>query len=229
METKRDVIQYLNENIKNLIPLKIQKIKSKCDTTFYELESNCSIEFYFESLLGGRRGKNSFCLKVSMSLYNPFLAKLISVGRKQEYDASLLSQLVFHMDWDKIPEERCYDRYFFWDGEDKRITANRLIEDIESYYIQFIVPNLSDYSLLVENLKNPLYMECLKGYGDFIKAVIVAILTHKEDEIESYIVPHVKNNLIGRRFLEFQDSENYRADIIDPLKEYIELNGVSLR
>lgn len=229
MDTKRDVIKYLNERIKDLIPLKIQKVKSKGDITFYELENNCGIEFYFQSLLGGSKGKNSFCLKVSMSLYNPFLARLISVGRKQEYDDSLLSQLVFHIDWDKIPEEKYYDRYFFWDGEDKKNTADRLIGDIKKYYIQFIVPNLSNYNLLIENFKNPIYMECLKGYGDFIKAIVVAILTHQEDKIESYIVPFVKNNLKERKFLEFQDSENYQEDIINPLKKYIESNDITLK
>ena len=228
METKKDVIKYLNEKIKDLIPLKIQKIKSKGDITFYELENNCGIEFYFESLLGGKRGKNSFCLKVSMSLYNPFLARLISVGRKQKYDDSLLSQLVFHIDWDKIPEEKYYDRYFFWAGEDKKNIADRLIGDIEKYYIQFIVPNLSNYNLLIENFKNPIYMECLKGYGDFIKAIVVAILTHQEDKIENYIIPFVKNNLKERKFMEFQDSENYQEDIIKPLKKYIEFNDITL-
>lgn len=229
METKKDVIKYLNEKIRDLIPLKIQKIKSKGDITFYELENNCSIEFYFESLLGGRRGKNSFCLKVSMSLYNPFLARLISVGRKQVYDDSLLSQLVSHIDWDKIPEEKYYDRYFFWDGEDKKNTADRLIGDIEKYYIQFILPNLSNYNLLIENFKDPTYVKCLGGYGDFIKAVIVAILTHQEDKIESYIVPFVKNNLSGRKFMEFRDAKDYQEEIINPLIEYIKSNNITLK
>lgn len=71
-------------------------------------------------------------------------------------------------------------------------------------------------------------MECLKGYGDFIKAIVVAILKHQEDKIESYIVPFVKNNLKERKFLEFQDSENYQEDIINPLKKDIESNDITL-
>ena len=72
-------------------------------------------------------------------------------------------------------------------------------------------------------------MKCLGGYGDFIKSVIVAILTHQEDKIESYIVPFVKNNLSGRKFMEFRDAKDYQEEIINPLIEYIKSNNITLK
>ena len=72
-------------------------------------------------------------------------------------------------------------------------------------------------------------MKCLGGYGDFIKAVIVAILTHQEDKIESYIVPFVKNNLSGRKFMEFRDAKDYQEEIVNPLIEYIKSNNITLK
>lgn len=77
MKTKKEVIQYLMEEVEKLIPLKIISKKKKFGTVIFTVHNDCKIEFCFQTVLGGARGKNSFVISFSMTIYNPFLSKIL--------------------------------------------------------------------------------------------------------------------------------------------------------
>lgn len=57
MKTKKEVIQYLMEEVEKMIPLKIISKRKKFDEVTFTVDNNCKIEFYFNTVLGARKVK----------------------------------------------------------------------------------------------------------------------------------------------------------------------------
>lgn len=223
MKTKKEVIQYLMEEVENLIPLKIISKKKKFGEVIFTVDNNCRIEFYFDTVLGGVRGKNSFVISFSMTIYNPFLEKIIMESFNKSNDNPNTKDLVQSLDYlNDLPEElNVYKRYFFSEDNDNYETARRLLKDIEYYFIPYFIPMTGDYKKLLENYSNPDFVKRLGNWWQFIIGVACAILTHQESKIEEVIVPLAKSNTNSIEFLEFKKSNDYKTELIEPIKEYI--------
>lgn len=221
MKTKKEVIQYLMEEVENLIPLKIISKKKKFGEVIFTVDNNCKIRFYFDTVLGGMKGKNSFVISFSMAIYNPFLEKIImeSFNKKDDNSKGLVQSLYYLND---LPKEwNVYERYLFSEDNDNYQTARRLLNDIECYYIPYCIPMTGDYPKLLENYSNSEFVKRLGRCWQFIIGVTCAILTHQESKIEEVIVPLAKSDTSPRGFSEFKKSKDYKTELIEPIKEYI--------
>lgn len=223
METKKEVIQYLFEEIERLLPLKTVCIKKRRGDIVFTVENNCKIVFSLESVMGGIKGAKSFVISFSMAIYNPFFAKILNGSFGKKDDNPLTKDLVLALYYiNNLPEEwNVYERYLFCDNEDRHETAKRLLIDIENYFIPYCIPFVRDYEKLLGNYSNPKFVKQLGNWAQFTTGVVCAILTHQESKIEEIIVPLAKSNTHRSDFLEFKKSSDYNKELILPIKEYI--------
>lgn len=223
MKTKKEVIQYLMEEVEKMIPLKIISKKKKSGTVTFTVDNNCKIRFYFDTVLGGVRGKKSFVISFSMAIYNPFLEKIIFEPFDKKDDNPNTKDLVHFLDYlNDLPKEwNVYERYLFSEDNDNYLTARRLLNDIECYYIPYCIPMTGDCQKLLENYSNSEFVKRLGKCWQFIIGVACAILTHQESKIEEVIVPLAKSDTSPRGFSEFKKSKDYKTELIEPIKEYI--------
>ena len=223
MITKKEVIQYLMEEVEKLIPLTIISKKKKSGTVTFTVHNDCRIEFYFRSVCGGVKGKNSFVMSFSMTIYNPFLDKILREPFNIINDNPNTKDLVQCLDYlNDLPKEwSVYDRYMFSTAGDNSQTAQTLLKDIECQFIPHIIPLTGDYEKLLENYNNPEFVKHLGNWRQFIIGVACAILTNQESKIEEVIVPLAKSNTNRIEFLEFKESNDYKTELIQPIKEYI--------
>lgn len=223
METKKEVILYLMEEIEKLIPLKIISKKKKFGEVTFVVDNNCKIEFDFDTVLGGARGKNSFVISFSMTIYNPFLSKILREPFNIINNNPDTKDLVQHLDYlNDLPKEwSVYSRYMFSTAGDNFQTAQTLLKDIECQFIPHIIPFTGDYEKLLENYSNPEFVKRLGNWCQFITGVVCAILTHQESKIEEIVVPLAKSNTNRIEFLDFKKSDDYKTELIEPIKEYI--------
>lgn len=211
------------EEVEKLIPLKIITKKKKSGTVTFTVDNNCKIRFYFDTVLGGARGKNSFVISFSMAIYNPLLARIIMEPFNKKDDNSNTEDLVqsFYYLNDLPKEWKVYERYLFSEDNDNYQTAQTLLNDIECQFIPYIIPLTGDYEKLLENYSNPEFVKQLGRCWQFIIGVACAILTHQESKIEEVIVPLAKSDTSPRGFSEFKKSNDYKTELILPIKEYI--------
>lgn len=223
MKTKKEVIQYLMEEVEKIIPLKIISKRKKFGEVTFTVDNNCKIEFYFDTILGGVKGKNSFVISFSMATYNPFFKKILMepFNRKDDNpDTKELVQALYYLN--DLPKEwNVYDRYLFSENNDNYETARRLLNDIECYFIPYCIPMTGDYKKLLENYSNPEFVRHLGNWCQFMVGVVCAILTHQESKIEEVIVPLAKSNTNRIEFLDFKKSNDYKTELIEPIKKYI--------
>ena len=223
MITKKEVILYLMEEVEKMIPLKIISKKKKSGTVTFTVDKNCRIEFYFRSVCGGVKGKNSFVMSFSMTIYNPFLNKILLEAFNKKDENPITKDLVQSLYYiNDLPKELdVYDRYLFSENNDNYETAQRLLNDIECYFIPYCIPMTGDYNKLLENYSNPEFVRHLGNWCQFMTGVVCAILTHQESKIEDVIVPLAKSNTNRIEFLDFKKSNDYKTELIEPIKEYI--------
>lgn len=230
MKTKKEIIQYLFEEIERRIPFEIVDKKKEPGNMTFTVENNCKISFSFDTVMGGRKGKNSFVISFSMSIYNPFLAKILKGSFDKKDDNPLTKDLVLLLDYLRsLPEEwNVYERYMFDEYEDKYETAQRLLKDIECYFIPYIIPFVRDYEKVLNNYSDPKFVKNLGNWVQFTTGVACAILTRQESKIEEVIVPLAKSNVNRGEFLEFKKSNDYKIELIQPIKNYIIKNGLAI-
>lgn len=216
------------EEIEKMIPLKIVSRKKRLGEVIFTVANNCKIRFYFDTVLGGVKGKNSFVISFSMAIYNPFLEKIImeSFNQKDDNSKGLVQSLYYLND---LPKEwNVYERYLFSEDNDNYQTARRLLNDIECYYIPYCIPMTGDYPKLLENYSNPEFVKRLGRCWQFIIGVACAILTHQESKIEEVIVPLAKSDTSPRGFSEFKKAKDYKIELIEPIKKYIAENNLTI-
>lgn len=218
------------EEVEKMIPLKIISKKKKSGIVTFTVENDCKIKFYFDTVLGGVRGKNSFVISFSMATYNPLLKKILMEPFNKMDDNPRTKDLVNYLSYmNDLPDELdVYDRYLFSENNDNYETARRLLNDIEYYFIPYCIPMTGDYKKLLENYSNPEFVKHLGNWCQFIIGVTCAILTHQESKIEEVIVPLAKGNTNRIEFLDFKKSNDYKTELIEPIKKYITENNLAI-
>lgn len=229
METKKEVIQYLMEEVEKMIPLKIISKKKKSGTVTFTVDKNCRIELYFRPVRGGVKGKDSFVMSFLMTIYNPFFKKILMEPFNEKNDNPNTKDLVLSLDYlNNLPKELDVgNRYLFSEDNDNYETARRLLNDIECYFIPYCIPMTGDYKILLENYSNSKFVKNLGNWRQFIIGVVCAILTHQESKIEEVIVPLAKSNTNRIEFLDFKKSNDYNKELVLPIKEYIYNNIIN--
>lgn len=212
------------EEVEKIIPLKIIKKKKKFGYVLFTVENDCKISFRFNTVCGGFKGKNTFVLSFTMVIHNPFLSKILMESFGKINDDPATKDLVLVLDYlNSLPKEwNVYERYAFSGFEDKAMTAERLLRDIECCFIPYCVPFVRDYGKIVDNYSNPAFVKNIGNWSQFITGVACALLTHQEAKIEEIIVPLAKSNTNRIEFLEFKNSKDYKTELILPIKEYID-------
>lgn len=139
---------------------------------------------------------------------------------KEDDNSKGLVQTLYYLN--DLPKEwNVYERYLFSEDNDNYQTARRLLNDIEKNFIPYCIPMTGDYKKLLENYSNPNFVKRLGNWWQFIIGVACAILTHQESKIEEVIVPLAKSNTNRIDFLEFKNSNDYKIELIEPIKKYI--------
>ena len=223
MKTRKEIVQYLFDEIEKKIPLKIISKKKERETVIFSVENDCKISFSLDFVMGGIKGKNSFIVSFSMSIYNPLLGKILRESFDKKDDNPLTRNLVLLLDsLRSLPKEwNVYERYLFSEEGNNKEVAQILLKDVECYFIPYCIPFIKDYGQILNCYSNPEFIRNMGNWVQFITGVACAILTNQESKIEEIIVPLAKNNVSRSEFLEFKKSNNYKKELVQPIKDYI--------
>ncbi len=239
MKTKKEVIKYLSEQILLILPKELEISKSTIisNALKIKLKNDAKIKFSFQSIMAGTKGKNTFVIKFSMMLYDDNFAKIISQPTGYDLTNNNKDLILSLNSANNLPKEwNVYERYMFDNEEDRFVTAARLVEDIKKYFIPFCVPFLKNYNLLLDSYQDYEFLKqtFLNRWKHFAIAVTCALLTKRENEIEEIIVPLAnkviekdkQNNISFYSFAKFKEVADYKKEIIEPIKKYMEENNL---
>lgn len=230
MLTKKEIVDKLIFELDHKIPFSFIKKQKKANRVRYFFENNNSIEFLFDSVMSGKKGKGSFVLSFSLSIFNPFFSKIRYESFKLDYNPEEDNcNLTLHLSYlNNLPKEwNVYDRYMFSDEKNNNEIIKIILDDIQSCFFIYIASFIQkDYYLLLENYKNISFVKNIGNWNQFVYGVIAAFLTDQKEFIEETLVPMAKSNTNKIEFLEFKKSQNYQEELVMPIKKYILMENI---
>lgn len=222
---RKEIVQYLEEGVEKLLPMKIvsySKVKRLGRPVFF-LENDCKIECTFDIVRNMQKGKYAYIISFSMVLHNPFLSKVLRESFHKRNDNPLTKDIIVSLDYlHSLPKVwNVYLRYSFDTDESRKITADRLLQDINDYFIPYCSFLTADYGKVLEYYSNPEFIKNIDRNKQFVLGVVCSLLGHQESKIEEVLVPLAEQSTNPFDFADFKAATDYYRELVLPIKEYI--------